>query len=139
MSVPLKNRLSYIWAQACGQDRLYSRIFNETDSYEVTRVNNIHVFFPGAAHSHNIPRTYQDIEYVSYSTWLEARPAAGEKDKFFLSQHEHGRGVDKVYTRSLPCSREDVIRLIRTQEQEWKNSKAKQAHKQPFSAKFAIK
>lgn len=134
MSVPLTKKLSHAWAKATNQARLYSRVFEVTDSSQVTYVNNIHIFFPGAASSADIPLTYDTTKTTRYLTWLEAHPAKGQDGQYFLHQYEHGKGHHAKYVDKKPRSLESAIKAISEQEKRWSASGATLAKRQPFTA-----
>ena len=81
MSVPLKSKLSYIWARATHKDRIYSHVFEKKVS--------IPVF---AEFSDDII----GYDRGTVSAWLKAVPLEGQTNQFLISTASYQRNLSGV-------------------------------------------
>lgn len=136
--VPLKNKLSYIWARVTGKDAIYSRVLTKSAKIEV--------------YNESMTRHLYEAPATKFY-WLEAKPVQGCKDQFtlkkFTYKRHHELGVSgKREVRQFPLSKSDTDSSVFTKDeviqviaQEEKRAEKEGYHitsKQPFAKKLAI-
>ena len=133
--IPAKNKLSYLWARAVGEDRLYSHVFSENKVQPV----------------YAEPGWGSEISYyqtVHYSRWIEARPFNGQKNQFVVNLCEYSRNSSSSATGDRRTSesplkfteggrsvftRDEAKRIIETQERQWTRDGLLPLKSQPFN------
>lgn len=133
--IPAKNKLSYLWACAVGEDRLYSHVFAEN------KVQPVYAEPSG----HGGISFYQTVHYFH---WLEARPFNGQKDQFVVNLCAYTRnsasavsGDRRISESALKFieggrsvfTRDEAKSIIANQERAWARSGLLPLKSQPFN------
>lgn len=133
---PLKSKLSYLWAQAVNEDRIYSHVFHDAKREAVMAEPG---WGKGVAF-HQIAHHFH---------WLEAKPFNGQRDQFVIKAFSYKRNGmsmvtdDRKVTESVLSleqngrsvfTRAEAESVIRQYEQKYASEGKVPLRNQPFDA-----
>ena len=127
MKIPVKNKLSYIWAQITNKNRVYGKVHTTFDSHTAYGRDLAMAIMFDAYPAQPYTVTTKTTQ------WLQADQLANGNYELMSYESVNGKKAEAI--RIGEYSREQLPKAMAHIEAGWRREKARISTKQPFAAK----